>query len=376
MRTVFTWVSLVIVAILAVVSGVPHGPVLDLTHFHGPLVLGVTTALSSNVLTLADWAKRLEPDGEGITTDIIEQLNISNEVLTDMLWLEGNLPTGHRTTVRTGLPSTTWRVFNVGVQPSKSTTVQFDEMTGKMEAWSEVDKALAELNGDVAAFRWSEAQAFIESMNQTFSNTLFYGSTLTPESFVGLSSRYGAIAGAANSQNIINGGGAASANASIWLVVWGNRTFHGIFPKGTRAGLQHYDHGEETAETSATIGGTRLRVYREQFVWDCGIALRDWRYVSRFANIDTTNLTAEQSPADMIKGMIKMIHKIPTFKLGRAAFYMNRTLAEMLDIQRYEAVQKGGQLDYKDVNGQWEASFRGIPIRRCDSLLNTESTIV
>jgi len=65
--------------------------------------------LNSNVFTLADWAKRLDPAGETVTTDIVELLAQSNPVLEDMLFMEGNLPTGHRTTVRTGLPSVAWR---------------------------------------------------------------------------------------------------------------------------------------------------------------------------------------------------------------------------------------------------------------------------
>jgi hypothetical protein len=36
---------------------------------------------------------------------IVEMLSQVNEILDDMLWVEGNLPTGHKTTVRTGLPS-------------------------------------------------------------------------------------------------------------------------------------------------------------------------------------------------------------------------------------------------------------------------------
>ena len=118
------------------------------------------SVLGANVLTLSDWAKRLDPDGK--VPEIAEMLSQTNEVLLDMLWKEGNLPTGERTTVRTGLPSVAWRLINKGVQPSKSTTAQVDEACGTLEAWSEVDVKLADLNGNTSAFRLSEAQAFIE----------------------------------------------------------------------------------------------------------------------------------------------------------------------------------------------------------------------
>jgi len=49
--------------------------------------------------TLAEWAKRLDPDGK--VAKIVEILNQTNEILMDMMFVEGNLPTGHRTTVRT-----------------------------------------------------------------------------------------------------------------------------------------------------------------------------------------------------------------------------------------------------------------------------------
>jgi hypothetical protein len=55
-------------------------------------------ALGSNMLTLKDFAKRIEPNGKvGMIAELLSQ---TNEILTDMIWQEGNLPTGHRTVVR------------------------------------------------------------------------------------------------------------------------------------------------------------------------------------------------------------------------------------------------------------------------------------
>ena len=329
--------------------------------------------LSSNALTLADWAKRLDPEGK--VPSIVELLAQNNEILADMQWIEGNLPTGHRTTVRTGLPTVAWRLLNQGVQPSKSVTAQVDESCGMLEAWSEVDKDLAMLNGNTAAFRLSEAQALIEAMNQEMGQTVFYGNSgLAPEEFNGLSVRYSSLS-AANGQNIINAGGAGSDNTSIWLICWGQQTVHGIFPKGSKAGLIHEDLGEVTVETSAGIAGTRLRAYQDHWQWKCGVALKDWRYAVRIANIDVSNLVAKSSAADLIENMIKAIHRIPSLGMGKCAFYMNRTVKQMLDIQRRDDVQTGGSLVYNDVDGKLIPSFRGIPIRTCDAILETEATV-
>lgn len=329
--------------------------------------------LSAYAPTLADIAKRLDPDGKVPT--IVELLSQTNEVLADMVWKEGNLPTGHRTTIRTGLPTVAWRLLNQGVQPSKSTTAQVDEQCGIMEAWSEVDKDLAMLNGNTAAFRLSEAQAFLEAMNIEMASTLFYGNQGTaPEEFTGLSIRYSATS-AANGQNIIKAGGSGSDNTSIWLIVWGDQTVHGIYPKGSKAGLMHEDLGEVTVESSAGIAGTRLRAYQDHWQWKCGLALKDWRYAVRICNIDVSNLTAKSSAADLIEYMIRATHRIPSFGMGKAAFYMNRTVKQMLDIQRRDDVQTGGSLIYNDVDGKLIPSFRGIPIRTSDALLETEATV-
>lgn len=329
--------------------------------------------LTSNILTLIDWAKRLDPDGK--VPSIVELLNQSNEVLLDMKWKEGNLPTGHRTTVRTGLPTSFWRLLNAGVQPSKSTTAQIDEGCAMLEAWSEVDKDLAELNGNTSQFRLSEAMAFIEGMNQTMATALFYGNSSTaPEQFNGLSVRYSSLTTGTN-QNVITGGGSGSDNSSIWLVGWGDQSIYGIFPKGSKAGLIHDDLGEGVIENVAGIGGSRMMGYRDRWQWKCGIALRDWRYVVRIPNIDISNLVAKSSAADLTELMIKAIHRLPFRKLVNPVFYMNRTVFEMLDIQRRDDVQTGGQLKYEVVDGMSTPMFRGYPVRICDSLLQTEATV-
>jgi len=335
--------------------------------------------LSSSVLTLADWAKRLDPDGK--VDAIVELLGQSNEILEDMLFKEGNLPTGHRTSVRTGLPSVFWKLLNAGVQPSKSTTAQVDEGLGIMEAWSEVDEDLAELNGNTAAFRLSEAQAFIEAMNQEMASTLFYGNSgLDPEEFNGLSVRYGDLS-AANAENIIDmslGGDAGNDKTSIWLICWGENSVHGIFPKGSKAGLDHRDHGLQTIQSEGSgasqIGGVRLRAYQDQFKWKVGLALRDWRFCVRICNIDVSTLLGG-TPADLINGMIKALHRVPSLNMGKCAFYMNRTVFQQLDIQRRDDVAAAG-MTYKDVDGKLIYSFRGVPIRKVDALTEAEARVV
>lgn len=326
--------------------------------------------LSTTNPTLADVAKRYDADGKIDT--IVELLSETNEVLEDMTFLEGNLPTGHKTTVRSGLPSSTWRKLNYGVQPSKSTTVQITDTTGMLEAYAEVDKALADLNGNTASFRLSEDRAFLESMNQTMANTLFYGDTGTdPEKFMGLSSRYSSTT-AESGDNIIVGGGSGSDNTSIWLVCWGPNTCHGIYPKGSQAGLNHQDLGEVTLEDAAN---GKYQGYRTHYKWDIGMSVRDWRYIVRIPNIDVSNLTkdASGSSAALVDLMVQAVEKLPNLNLGRCVFYGNRTISSIL--RRQITNTSNVRLSMDEVAGKRVMSFDGIPFRRNDAILNNEALV-
>lgn len=338
------------------------------------------STLAATTLTLVDFAKRLDPDKNSVTQAIAELLSETNEILTDMMWKEGNLPTGHRLTMRTGLPTTYWRKLNEGIPSSKSTTAQVDEAAGNLEALGTVDKDLAELNGNTAQFRLSENRAFVEAMNIEMANTLFYGDhTSAPEEFLGLAPRYSTISGATNGQNIIDGGsaGGQTDNTSIWLLAWSDKGVHGIFPKGSKAGLQH-DPGSGP-EWAFDANNNRYKAYIDHYQWKCGVALPDWRYVVRIANIDVSNLVAESSAADLIKLMSRAMDRIPTFKGTKPVFYVNRTVFSMLKIQ---ALNKSNQaLSFRDALTQMgngmarELTFLDIPVRLCDALLNTEDRI-
>lgn len=367
--------TFVIVAILLLHADLGAVSLTGVTAHAGPswLMTGLLgVALGAGTITLADWAKRLDPNGKVPT--IVELLNQTNPILEDMNFLEGNLPTGHRTTVRTGLPSVFWRLLNQGVQPSKSTTAQIDEQAGMLEAWSEVDKDLALLNGATSEFRLSEAKPFLEAMNQEFARVLFYGNgSVNPEQFNGLSVRY-SLSTAPNGSHVIKAGGVGADNASIWLIVWGENTVTGIFPKGSKAGLIHEDRGEQIIMGSTGLGATRMVALVDHFQWKGGIALKDWRYAVRICNIDISDLSTG-SAAALITLMTKAIHRIPSLSMGRPVFYMNRTLSTNMDIQERADIKTGGGLTYDNVAGKPVLTFRGIPIRETDALLETEALV-
>lgn len=335
--------------------------------------------LSTGQLTLADMSKRMGPDGK--VDPIAELLSQQNEILEDIVWKEANQPTSHVVSIRTGLPAVFWRAYNQGVPSSKSTTAQVTEPCAMLEARSHIDAKLLQLNGNSAAFRLSEESPFIEAMGQEMSAKIFNGNVGTDmKTFTGLATRYSSTT-AGNGSNVILGGGAGSDNASMYLVVWGEQTCFGTFPKGSRAGLNNRDLGEESVQDA---NGNWYQAARSLFQWDGGLVVKDWRYVVRIANIDVSDwigVTGSQASAastNLLKLMMKAIARIPNFSMGRAGFYTNRSIQEGLMIQAME--KSVNALGIKEAMSQFgqntnQLQFQGIPIRRVDQLGIAETLV-
>lgn len=329
--------------------------------------------IGNTYLTLADAYKR--QDSSRGAADIIELLNETNSVIKDMEVIEANDGTTHLTTMRTGLPTAAFRRLYQGVQPSKSMTRQVRDGVGMAEAWSQIDRKLVDLQKDKARFRLNEGAAFVEALSQAMEQRIFYGNTVTnPEEFLGLAPRFNDL-NAQNGRQIIDAGGAGSDNTSIWFVVWGPRTIHGLYPQGSKAGLQREDKGVETVNDE---GGGLYDVYREKFSWDIGLSVRDWRYVSRIANIDVTDMQA--GTVKLYDFMRKAYYRLHQRKVtgGRAVIYANPDVMEALDALATNAGASDSfiRLRPMEIQGEQILSYRGIPIRETDALLNTEERVV
>lgn len=318
--------------------------------------------------TILDVAKRMT--GDGNLDKIVEMMNQTNEILTDMTMLEGNLPTGNVSTVRTGLPKVAWRVFNDGVEPSKSATAQATDTCGMLEAYAVVDRELAKIANNAKEFRLQEDRAFLEAMNQEMASTLFYGSKAMPEKFVGLTPRYSDKT-AKSGENIIDAGGTGASLTSIWLVVWSPNTVHGIYPKGSKAGFEMEDDGVVDVTTTE---GKKYKAYQTHYQWKNGLTVRDWRYVVRIANIDVTKLKKDASAgADLIDLMIDAEEKVPNLGMGRPVWYMNKTVRGFLRKQLNEGHKY--QTAAGEEPGKITVDFNGTPVRRTDALIIGEQQV-
>lgn len=314
-------------------------------------------------------------DGKGDFVAVIEMLMEMNPVLEDAIAVECNKGTTHLHTVRSGLPSVTWGKLYQGIPNSKGRTAQVEDTTGFVEGLSTVDKRLLDLSTNEGAVRLSEAQSFLEAMSNEVASKIFYGDTASdPEEFMGLAPRFNDKS-AANGGQIIDAGGTDSDNTSIWFVTWGDNQCNLLYPKGTQAGVQREDHGEQRVTDGA---GNAFYAKEEKFTWHVGMAVKDWRYVSRIANVDVSDM--QGGSVKLYDFMRKAYYALQSRRVagGKMAIYCNRDVLEALDAL---ATNAGGsdnfvRLKPMEIEGKEVMTYRGIPIRESDALLNTEARVV
>ena len=331
--------------------------------------------LSSTYLNLIDIHKQNDPR----TGEIIEVLKQQNPILDDAVAMECNMGATHRHGIRTGLPTPAWGRLYQGIPQSKSSVQQVDDTTGFLEARSGVDTRALELSKNPAALRLGEAMSHLEAMNQEMATGMFYHDTATtPEKFKGLAARFSTLGGGGAGNQIIDAGGTGSDNTSIWFVTWGDHACHLLYPSGTKAGVDRQDKGEQRVTDE---NGNAYYVKEEVFRWHMGMAVKDWRYVVRIANIDTSELLAGN--VDIYKWMRLAYWKLQSRrkdgKSSRIAIYANRDVLAALDGQATGFGAAANQFLHvtpRELEGKEVLTYRGMPLRETDALLNTEARVV
>lgn len=325
--------------------------------------------INNDFPTLLDLAKITGPDGSMLP--VVEMLTKRSPIVEDAVAKEGNLTTGHRIASRTALPSVAWRRINEGVSPSKTRADTVDETCGILSGKSQIDAKLVELNGGLA-YRAAQDKAFAASMVNEMETGIIYHSTKTaPEKIMGFMPRLDATTNPAGSQIIKADAAAAGADqASILLVGWGLHSVYLIYPKGTKQGLQVRDMGLQQVDDGSGASKS-FPGYVTYVDWNIGVAVEDWRYLVRIANIDTGNLLT--TGRVIIDAMIKATYQMQDLDSVKPVFYVNRTIATYLHMQSNDAAKN--TITFDNVGGKPVMRFMGIQVRRTDALLNTESPV-
>lgn len=338
----------------------------------------------SGVTTIVDVLTEMAPGG-GLL-DIAEVLTQQNEVLLDMHWEEGNMVTGHKDAARTVLPTPSFRALNAGVPVTKAGSTTIEETCALLEDFSQVDRELAIMSGNVDAYRLRQARPHVQGMSNFQALNLFYGNANSnPLGYTGFAPRLNTLSTTTNkaAANVINAGGTGSNLRSIWLIGWGPDTVYGIYPKGTRGGLDHEDvtnangegeHGFPPATVLLDASGGQYMGYRDHWIWRCGLFIKDWRYVVRIANIDLTALTLNHATGPNLQDlMIQAVEQIEDVTNCRPVFYVPRAVRSYF--RRQLVNDKNAFLSMGEVGGQRVVQFNEVPVRRTDALNTAETQV-
>ncbi|MDR1514083.1 MAG: hypothetical protein LBS45_00175 [Synergistaceae bacterium] len=312
---------------------------------------------------------------KGTPHPLINLLSELSPLTEDLVWKPTNLDTEYKFRTIEGLPGVSYRSINEGVLPTRGTQKVVTESCSLMESVFEIDKELIDIAPDKAAYRAEQAAAHLESMTLKLSEEIWYGTRTTdPRSIQGLSERYSNLTGPA-ANYIIDAGGTGNDNASIWLVGHGDRTFHGIYPKNTRAGFEHTP-GPKQDLVDPDTGGT-YEGYRDRFKWRVGVALPDYRQIGRICNIDVNDLltfgTSSDTSANLLLLVNRLTNRIHNMRNGRFVLYMNRDVKEAWENQILQKQNLALTIDA--ATGSITTAYKAIPIKVDDTLLSTEATV-
>lgn len=332
------------------------------------------------LVTLADVAKSKDKKIGGVAEVLVKE----NPMLNDIPYMEMNELTSHKEEIRSALPAIYYRKANQAIPASKTTTEERTFTAAHFESKSQMDYKVASRGGvdRIAYNRWNQAQGHLQAHAIEHAALTIYGSPIdSPLKTPGFFDIYSTVnASEETSKQIIDAGGTASNNTSILLACWGERSVFGIYPAGTQAGLKRTDrspNGQQVQIQALDVNGNpgSFWGFEEQFEIDHGLVVKDFRQAARLANIDVTKLK-DNTGADLIDLMISLVYKIHTLENGTPVIYVNRTIEAFLHKQSLTKVGAGAGLTYDNYQGKRMLTFLGIPIRRSDALLNSESQVV
>ncbi len=345
--------------------------------------------ITPGLMTYAEWALRMDETGK--TSTLVNLLSQNNGILADALTLECSSGNVYEYTQVVKLPTVGRRSYNAGVPASLAGVAKQVTTAVEYADWSKIDKSLGQLGGNLAELRANEDALHMEALSQTVASDMFYANRATdPTAFTGLANIYNTVSTATSAiaNNVIDLGGTGSVNTSMWMVTWGPKHIHTIFPKGIPAGMQHQDMG---LLPSVDANGNEFLAYRTWLQMNIGLAIHDWRFAVRACNIDVPALSTA-SPANLINALSRMMMKMPVqpvgvgpiqtsdspgnmaVQLARTVIYCNRTVYLALDQQAQNKTNLF--LRMTEWDGQAVLTYRGIPIRIVDAILNTESRVV
>ena len=365
--------------------------------------------LQNNMITMPEVYKAYKTQMGAIIFAMAEV----NTMFLDCPYMQMNYDLVHKVNVTASMPEVHYRDNNEAIPSGKSVTEQRTFTTARFESKSEMDEMAAEVGGPerLKFNRWYQGKQHVQAHSQALADLFIDGSPTLPDNAgtQGDDQNYRKVKGfndylhtldtdVATSNQIISFDSVESGEAltSIYLVFWGPQACHGIYDKGSYAGLRRIDHGKQMIvgkiPTRFGSGGGEVgsfQGYREQYITSHGLVVADTRQLGMVTNINTitpgrvktdpggtgAGFDATLEVKDILDAMIQLTYRIESLQNGRGVWYCNRTIMQALHRAALNKVTIGGGLNFMNYGGQMVSSFLGFPIRQQDAIPNTQVRI-
>lgn len=327
-------------------------------------------------ITLADYVGRFE----GPETDVMNVMAESNIMLEDMPFQESNLETGNKTLQVTAIPTPSQRRINAGVEITKANRRPVVDTLTMLEARSSIDVKLVDDKEHGARMRKEEEDLHVEGFQSKVQTLLLYGDAQqNPDEFDGFLTRYNTFGGAKGTygHNTINAGGTRKdQQTSAILVGWSDKRVTGLYPKGSKMGVQIKDRGVQRVTDAE---GKVYDAYETVIDWSLGLAVKDPNYVAVIRNIDVTQLKSgtmtDDEKKELIFKMLDAANKIPKAGNPNMVWYVSETMYDFLTRCVNDIKIVNIQMpEFKE--GKYNPlAIGGIPVKKVEAILETEPVI-
>jgi len=295
---------------------------------------------------------------------IIETMAMTNTMLQELPAVMANDGAVHTSLKRLSYPGGEHRTYNRGIGKKASQTEPVRNWITMLEAFSDVDEALARHGGNPSAFYQSEASAFLAGMGLNQGDDLVYGNhSQNPTEIDGLATRYPKL-----SERCISFGGTGSSLTSVYLVAAGPQACHLIYPRGSSSvGVQRIDVGIIYAQDE---NKGEYRAHRDHFIAEYGIAVEHPDAVIRICNIPID--LSETQRNDLIEIILRYQKRL-TKGIVNTVLFANSDLI-------YQIERAGREARYvihteTDVWGRPVTGINGLRLREQDAILSAEDEV-
>lgn len=315
--------------------------------------------LTFGELTLVELAKRTN---NSKVMDVVDVLAVTNDWLFDAVHVEASNNTSHIGSRSIALPAGAHRILNAGVAEEFAQTRQIVEGLAMLEAYSKIDEDLVNKSGNSEKFRWQEDKLFLSGLSQTWASTIYAGNiAVDPEKIDGWATRTNSLG-----TMVKSAGGSGGDTTSVFFVQWGEDKCYMTYPIGDpNLGITNEDLGVETVLDASS---NPYRAYRTHFKVDYGFFVSDSRCLGRIANIEASGATNIFDPSLAIDILNEMLMD----GFG-AIMYCNSKVKSQID--KLAMDKSNVYYTMGEEFGRPVTLFRGIPVRRMQAILNTETAV-